>query len=399
MSEASTPFAWATVDAALTRGNASGAAVTALEGLRAATFSGREQFFSQLSSVLLSRARAPETASCVAEACEALWRMPEFRSNSSSGSSLTGEALLLAVALATAYTTVDKLERAISFDAEVLQSSAFFTYNGLTPWDRLACVARVLRASRVTANPRHADSAVQKGMSLYHGIAVRERLESGDEETQRHIHAVVCAYLLELGLYRQERRDYLRAFQSFFVLHESSDDAAALQRAALCALCVREGEADRQAALYGVMQRGSAALLTLPLYNYVQIAYNGQLFSAADVEGVLAAAGSYAPQPILRDALREHNIIVLAKTFECVHWRSLCLHMDDKNITEGELYDLLVSMVRSHRVCAAIHHDTGFIEFTSAAGAHAQITDTDAFKRIAAAAAAIAKARPELLLV
>ncbi|CBZ39115.1 hypothetical protein, conserved [Leishmania donovani] len=399
MSEASTSFSWAAVDAALTRGDASCVAATALEGLRAATFNGREQFFSQLSSALLSRARAPETASCVAEACEELWGMPEFRSNSSSGSSLTGEALLLAVTLATAYTTVDKLERAIAFDAEVLQSSAFFTYDGLTPWDRLACVARVLRASRVTANPRHADSAVQKGMSLYHGIAARGRLESGDKETQRHRHAVVCAYLLELGLYRQERHDYLRAFQSFFALHENSDDAAALQRAALCALCVRTGEADRQAALYGVTQRGSAALLALPPYNYVQFAYNGQLFSAADVEGVLAAAGPYVPQPILRDALREHNIIILAKTFECVHWRSLCLHMDDKHITEGELYDLLVSMVRSQRVCAAIHHDTGFIEFTSDAGAHAQITDIDAFKRIAAAAAAIGKARPELLLV
>lgn len=398
MSEASSSFAWATLDAALTRGDASGAAATALDGLRATTFNGRGQFFSQLYSALLTRARALETASCVAEACEALWGMPEFRSSLSSGSSLTGEALLLAVALATAYTTVDKLERAITFDAEVLHSSVFFTYDGLTPWDRLSCVARVLKASRVTANPRHADSAVQKGMSLYHSVAGRARRESGDGETQRHHHAVVCAYLLELGLYRQERRDYLRALQSFLVLYENSGDAAAIQRAALCALCVRAGEADRQAALCSVTQRGGAALLALPLYNYLQIAYNGQLFRAADVEGVLAAAGSYVPHSILRDALREHNITILAKTFECVHWRSLCLHMDDKHITESELHDLLVSMVRSQRVCAAIHQDTGFIEFTSAADAHTQITDTDAFKRIATAAAAIGKARPELLL-
>ncbi|CAM44438.1 conserved hypothetical protein [Leishmania braziliensis MHOM/BR/75/M2904] len=399
MSDVSSTFPWATVDAALAHGDASGAAATALEGLRASPFDRREQFFSQLSLALLPRARAPETASCVAEACEALWGMPEFRSNRTSASSVTGEALLLAVVLATAYTTVDKLEKAIAFDAAVLQSSAFFTYEGLTPLERLACVARVLKASRITADPRHTDSAVQKGMSLYHGIADRARYESGDDEVQRHRHAVVCTYLLELGLYRQERHDYLRAFQSFFALHENREDAVVLQRSALCALCVRASEAERQAALYSVTLRGKDAFLTPSLYHYVQVAYNGQLFSAADVEGVLATAGPYLPQSILRSALREHNIIILAKTFECVHWRSLCVHMDDEGITEGELYDLLVSMVQAQRVSAAIYQDTGFIEFTNTAKAHAQITDTDAFNRISAAATAIGKARPELLLV
>ncbi|GET93757.1 hypothetical protein, conserved [Leishmania tarentolae] len=400
MSKASTSFSWSTVDAALRRGDVSGAAAITLEGLRATTFDGRGQFFSELSSAMLTLARAPETASCVAEACEALWEMPEFRSNSSYTSSLTGEALLLAVILATAYTTVDKFERAIAFDAEVLQSSAFFTYSGLTLYDRLACVARVLMASRMTASPHHADSAVQKGMSLYHAITSRAVCQSSEEETQQHRHTAVCAYLLELGLYRQERRDYLRAFHSFFALHENSDDMVALQRAALCALCIRTSEVDRQAALCSVTQRRSAALLPLQLCNGMHIVHNGGLFSAADVEGVLAAARSYMPPSTLRAALREHNIVILAKTLECVHWRSLCLHMDDEHITEGELYDLLVSMVRLQRVRATIHQDTGFIEFTSSpAGAHAEITDIDAFKRVAEAAAAIGKEHPELLLV
>ncbi|KAG5489822.1 hypothetical protein GH5_00705 [Leishmania sp. Ghana 2012 LV757] len=399
MSEASSAFAWATVDAALARGDASGAAATALEGLHAARFEGRQQFFSQLFSVLLPRARAAETADCVAEACEALWRMPEFRSNQSSASSLTGEALLLAVSLATAYATVDKLEKGIAFDTEVMQSSAFFTYDGLTPLDRLACVTRVLRASRVLANPHHTDSAVQKGMSLYHSIAGRPRSPIGDGEAQRHHLAVVCGYLLELGLYRQARHDFLRAFQSFLTLHENSKEPAALERAALCALCIRACEAERQAALCSVTQRHNPALLLPSLYKYVQVAYTGQLFSASDMERVLAAAGSYLSPSVLQDALRAHNIIVLAKTFECVHWRSLRVHMDDERITEGELYELIVSLVRSQRVSAAIHQDTGFIEFIHSAQEHAQITDADAFNLIAAAAAAIGKTRPELLLV
>ncbi|KAG5464503.1 hypothetical protein LSCM1_00693 [Leishmania martiniquensis] len=398
MSEASNALSWATVDVALVRGDANGAVAATLEGVRAALFEERKQFFSQLYSVLLPHAQAAETAGCVVETCEALWGMSEFRSNQSSATSLTGEALLLAVVLATAYATVDKLEKAIVFDAEVMQSSAFFTYDGLTPLDRLACVTRVLRASRVLANPRHTDSAVQKGMSLYHSIAGRAQSQIGGDEAQRHRLAVVCAYLLELGLYRQARHDYLRAFQSFLILHEKSKDATALQRAALCALCIRACEEEQQAALCSIAQCSSAALFLPSLYKYVQLAYAGQLFSASDVECVLEAAGSYLPPSLLRDALREHNIIVLAKTFECVYWRSLCVHMGDERITESELYDLIVSMVQSQRISAAIHQDSGFIEFTHSVTEHAKITDADAFNLIAAAAAAIGKRRPELLL-
>ncbi|KAG5490820.1 hypothetical protein JKF63_00942 [Porcisia hertigi] len=399
MTERPSAFSWTKLNAALKCGDAPGAASAALEGLHGASLDGRKAFFSQLSLALLAHARASETAGCVAEACEALWRMPEFRTNHSSTSSMTGEALLLATVLATAYATVDKLDKSMALDVEVLQSPAFFVHDGLTPLDRLACTARVLKASRVTASPRHADSAVQKGMSVYHSIASQVDPQGGDNETQSHRRAVVCAYLLELGLYRQQHHDYLRAFQSFLALHENSEDPVALHRAALCALCARTCEKERQAILYSVTQRSNVTPLVPPLYDCVQSAYNGQLLSASDVQGALAAAGDYLPQSALRDALREHNIIILAKTFECVHWHSLCVHMDDQDITEVELYDLLVSMVMSHRICAVIHQDTGFVEFTDDASAHARITDTDAFNRIAVAVTEIGKTHPELLFV
>ncbi|KAK7202284.1 cop9 signalosome complex subunit [Novymonas esmeraldas] len=403
MSAGSSSFSWVAVDAAVVRGDANGAAAAVLDGLRAVDFDQRKAFFSQLSSVLLRQSRATETANCAAEAGKILWGMPEVRHTQSFASDVTGEALLLAAAVGAAYAAAGNLDQAVTYDAEVLRSSVFFTYDGFSPLDRLACVARVLEASRVSGNARLADVAMQRGMSDYHSLAHLSRHNnSGDEEAQRHRDAVVHSYLLERGLYRQDRQDYLLAVQSFLALYDSSGDVAALHRAALCALCTRAGEAERLALLRAVLQRyaTATAALPLPLHHHILRVCDGHLLTPADMEDLLTAAGAYLPTHVLHNALREHNILLLAHTLECVHWQSLLAHMGEQDMTESELHDLLVSMVQGQRLGVAIHHDTGFIEFAcdnSGAAAHAPITDADALNRIAAAAAAISKAHPELL--
>ncbi|KPA81843.1 putative cop9 signalosome complex subunit [Leptomonas pyrrhocoris] len=389
-------FCWDGVDRALERGDAKGAASVAQEGLRAVAYDERRRFFTQLCTVLLRHTRTSDGAVCVAEAGELLWMMPEVRSSSSATTTVSGETLLLAAALATANVTLQNYEKVLVFDRELLQSPAFFTYDGFTAIERLACVARILVASRMTDGTRYVDSAVHKGMSLYHGL-VKSCVRLGDA-AQRQRDAVVCAYLFELACYRQKQNDYVRAFQSFLALHDKNKQTEVLCRAALAALCIRAGEGVRQGALHDVLLRCSPAALP-SLYPYVQQAYSQQLFRAADTAAVLAAAGEYVPTNVLRDALREHNILLLAKAFDCVYWRSLCVHMDDDAITEGELYDLLVSMVHAQRLPVAIHQDTGFIEFGEGqAGARQRVmTDADVFNRIAKATAVIAAARPDLL--
>jgi hypothetical protein len=395
---------WDSVDQALERGDASGAAATAQNGLRAVAYDERKSFFTQLCAVLLRRARTVSGAKCVAEVGELLWSMPEFRSATSATASLSGETLLLAAVVATAYTTMQNYAKALVFDRELLQSPALFTYDGFTVVDRLACVARTLTASRLTDDTRYVDSAVHKGMSLYHSLAklpssfsLSSRTRFDDAAAQQR-NAVVCAYLLELGCYRQKQNDYLRAFQAFFELHENIRQAEALCRAACSALCIRASEEVRQTALHDVLHCND--VITLPsLYLAVQRAYKRELFCAVDVAAALEAAGDYVPKTVLRDALREHNIVLLAKTFDNVHWRSLCLHMDDADLTETQLYDLLVEMGRGQRLEVAIHQDTGFIEFGSGGkelrSRQDVVSDVEVFKRIARAASIAAAACPD----
>ncbi|KPI83056.1 putative cop9 signalosome complex subunit [Leptomonas seymouri] len=386
----------ASVEMALGRGDFKGAATIVQEALRAVSYDGRKSFFTQLCTALLRRARTDNGAPGVAKAGELLWTMPEFRTSSSAASSMSGETLLLASVLATAYMTMHNYEKVLVFDCELLQSPAFFTYDGLTATERLACVARILAASRMTSGTRYVDSAVHKGTPLYYGLA--KSCERLDVAAQRQRDAVMCTYLFELACYRQQQKDYLRAFQSLLALYERNKQPEALCRAALTALCIRASEGVRQAALQDVLHRSSS--LVLPsLYAYLQQAYNQQLFRAADTAALLTAAEAYVAEDALRNALREHNILLLAKTFDCVYWRSLCVHMDDASITEEELYDLLVEMVLGQRLSVAIHQDTGFIEFgEDEAGVGQRVAaDADVFNRIAKTTAVIAAARPDLL--
>ncbi|KAL7707242.1 cop9 signalosome complex subunit [Lotmaria passim] len=390
---------WDAVDHALERGDAQTAVTAVQEGLRTTAYDERRRFFTQLCALLLRHARSADGAACVAEAGALLWMMPEFHCGTSATASLSVESLLLAAALSTVYMTLQAYDKALTFDRELLQSPTFFTNDGITALERLACVARTLTASRKTGSTRYVDTAVQKGMSLYHGL-VKFHARPDDAEQQRQRDAVVRAYLFELGCHRQIQRDYLRAFQSFFALYEDNKETEALCRAALMALCVRAGEGERQAALHDVLHCSGPT--TMPsLYAYVQLAYKQQLFRAVDVAAVVAAARDYAPASVVRDALREHNIVLLAKTFDCVYWRSLCVHMDDADITEDQLYDLLGEMVRAQGLAVSIHQDTGYIEFgrKDEVGPRQQpvITDADVFNRVAKATAIIVAAHPDLL--
>lgn len=389
-----TSSCWESVDRALECNDAKAAATAAQEGLRAIAYDERKAFFTQLCATLRRHGSTSDGASCVAEVGEQLWMMPEFRVNTSAAATVSGETLLLAAAIAIAYMALENYTKALAFDRELLQSPTFFTYDGFTVVERLACVARFMTASRLTSSTRSVDSAVQKGVSLYHGLA-KARVPA-DAAAQQQRDAVVQAYLDELGRYRQERCDYLRAFHSFSALYESSGQAEALQRAALAALCIRSSNEVRQAALHDVLSVSSPSSLP-SLYTFVHQAYHQQLFRAADTAKALSAMGGLLPQKVLRDALREHNVLLLANAFDCVHWRSLRTHMDDEEITEGELYDLLVAMVRAQRLAVTIHQDTGFIEFGGDGGGQQTITDADVFERIAHTAAAVATSHPALL--